>query len=706
MASGTITGTTSNQYITSRIVWSSVSNTEGNYSNVTATLSYRKSSSSSSLTGGTFKGNLYINGVATPITKKTNINNNNTWVEFGTATVKVNHNADGAKSITIYATGGMSGTTFTSTSCTGTVALDTIPRATTPTTSGTLNVGSAVTINTPRAASSFTHTLQYSLDNSTWTNIATGVATSYSWTLPSALATAKTSAKTGTVYIRCITYSGSTNIGNKTISRTYNITSSYASPSAGVTVSQTNAAGISRYICGKSTVTLQVTATLKYNATAAKYVFTYGGVSKTITTSASTASISFKLPTNAAEAYAWTVVLTDSRGYTVTKSGTITTVAYTAPNITSFSVKRGHYDGTTFTENPKGYSLKINATGTISNVSNLNAKKYKIEYRLRSDTTYYTLIAETTADAYSVVVSNYTAGIFDVNLAFVMRFTLTDSFHSSASEENVPSQQVMLNFSADGKHMSIGGIASEEVPLGVEFTAKFNQPVYGQVMGLSYLPPIPENSDLNDYTSTGSYAIRSNAIAEAISNMPIAKAGRLEISSATGREVGINLYNYIRQKFIPYMLEFPIYERDITQNGTSTWIYGAWRPTSLQGYGYGSKILWSGSWYMNADHSITLTEKISDQLNGISLVFSRYANGVVEDSNFNSFFVSKHLVAAMPGMGTAFFMSAVNFSYVCSKYLYISDDRITGNDLNSTKGTNNGITYNNAAYVLRYVIGV
>ena len=160
-------------------------------------------------------------------------------------TVTIAHNADGTKSIPIYCTFGLEvtlsgtywGTVRAPASGNGTATLDTIPRATTPTTSGTWNVGNSVTINTPRASSAFTHTLQYSLNNSSWTNIATGVATSTTWTLPAALATAKTTATSGTVYIRCITYNGSTNLGNKTISRTYNITSSYAAPSVAIAAS-------------------------------------------------------------------------------------------------------------------------------------------------------------------------------------------------------------------------------------------------------------------------------------------------------------------------------------------------------------------------------------------------------------------------------------------------------------------------------------
>lgn len=110
--------------------------------------------------------------------------------------------------------------------------------------------------------------------------------------------------------------------------------------------------------------------------------------------------------------------------------------------------------------------------------------------------------------------------------------------------------------------------------------------------------------------------------------------------------------------------------------------------------------------YMTATHRIELAEAISKQPSGIVLVFSRYGDGAVSDHNFNSFFVPKTFVAAKPGVGSAFRMNTVNFSVVATKYLYINDTTITGNDSNDDEGTGSGVTYNNKAYVLRYVIGV
>lgn len=119
------------------------------------------------------------------------------------------------------------------------------------------------------------------------------------------------------------------------------------------------------------------------------------------------------------------------------------------------------------------------------------------------------------------------------------------------------------------------------------------------------------------------------------------------------------------------------------------------------------KILWSGEYYMTAGHSITLSEAISKQNNGIVLVFSAFTDNVVGNYWWNQFFVPKYVVSNHSGTGHCFTLAAGNFSLVCMKYLLIKDTVITGHDNNNLTGTAaSGITYTNNRFVLRYVIGV
>jgi hypothetical protein len=142
----------------------------------------------------------------------------------------------------------------------------------------------------------------------------------------------------------------------------------------------------------------------------------------------------------------------------------------------------------------------------------------------------------------------------------------------------------------------------------------------------------------------------------------------------------------------------------VNKNGNMTISGGL----SVSGRGYGvNKTLWSGALYMTGAQSAVFSELVTDQPNGIILVFSRYASGAPEDSNFNLFFVPKQFVLNQSGKGSCYQMFTVNFGIACAKYLYIGNTRVDGNDLNTATGTGvNGITYDNSAYVLRYVFGV
>lgn len=131
MASGTITGNTSNEYIDVKIEWNSSSSQVigDNVSLVQATLYYKRNNTGFTTSGtGTFT--ISIDGNEKSETKTVNITENG-WVEVVSGIVRVNHNDDGTKQVKITASGSIPGTTLTSTTISATVTLDTIPRAST-----------------------------------------------------------------------------------------------------------------------------------------------------------------------------------------------------------------------------------------------------------------------------------------------------------------------------------------------------------------------------------------------------------------------------------------------------------------------------------------------------------------------------------------------------------------------------------------------
>lgn len=122
-----------------------------------------------------------------------------------------------------------------------------------------------------------------------------------------------------------------------------------------------------------------------------------------------------------------------------------------------------------------------------------------------------------------------------------------------------------------------------------------------------------------------------------------------------------------------------------------------------------SKILWgedlTSGMYMTAGDTINLVEAVSAQKHGIVLVFCIYNGTDNTNHNWQSFFVPKQLVA-LSTSGHTFVLGSGKFTYTGTKYLYINDTSISGHDDNNLTGSNNGITYANDKFVLRYVIGV
>lgn len=114
-------------------------------------------------------------------------------------------------------------------------------------------------------------------------------------------------------------------------------------------------------------------------------------------------------------------------------------------------------------------------------------------------------------------------------------------------------------------------------------------------------------------------------------------------------------------------------------------------------------VLLSTAAYPNADTTLYLSSPVSQQPHGIVLEFAPYVNGSAVGYGLVTFFVPK---SRNTGASVNFVMAGASFDNTCCKWIYIHDDKIIGNDVNYEKGTHNGVTYNNAAYVLTKIYGV
>ena len=618
---------------------------------------------------------------------------NNATKTLASGSTTITHTADGTKAFS-YSFSQEFGITFSGSSIgtksvSGSGTLNTIPRATQPTVSASsVDMGGAVTISTPRASSSFTHDLAYAFAGSGYTSIATGVATSYSWTVPD-LASKIPNATSGTVTIRCITKNGSTTVGTKTVLLTAKVPSSVVPTISSVAVVEATsgiAAQFGALVQGKSKVKTTITAAGAKGSIITAYSATYQG--KTYTGSSWT-SDSIKN----AGTQTMTVKVKDSRGrWSAATTKTFTALAYTVPKITELKAYRVNANGTAADD---GNRAAVSYAYSVASVNGKNTAAMKIEYK-RSTEAEYAGTLGTGSDLQGSGVRIFSTEL-SPDYQYDLRMTVVDYFGATSTFTTVlPSGAVIMDLKADGLGIAFGKTADKE-------GADFGWSPKGAVIGLwEATASIPEGADLNEYLLPGVYAVERNDTMTTLVNRPCDRGGTLRVSSGIGTKKVAGSYAYIVQEFHPYHNQEAIYRRHMISDASGAFAPGPWRAITFRG----QKVLWEGGRFMTADHTCELSEPISRQDTGIALVFSTYSDGAPNEANFNTFFIPKQFVALKGGYGSAFQMNTVNFNHVATKYLYIHDTYIKGNDSNSLSGSNNGVTFNNASYVLRYVLGV
>lgn len=376
--------------------------------------------------------------------------------------VNIYHNADGTKTVSSSCsipTATSSGTVTASNSRT----LSTIPRATTPSASASsVAIGGSITINTPRASTAFTHTLEYKVGSGSYVTLATNVGTSYKWTIPSSIASSIPSSTSATVTIRCTTKNGSTTIGSaKTCTFTLTVpnTTAYKPAISNITTSELTSgmpsvlSGI--FIQNKSKLKIAVTREAGSGSAVKSTTVkvdgkTYSG--QTVNTDVITSSGNLKV----------SVTVEDNRGRTTSKDFTVSVVEYHSPTISNFSVERCNSDGSV---NDEGEYLKVTYSVDISPLSNKNAKTAKISYKKQSESTWTdkTVTLSTYSD------KNKTA-VYPANseYSYDVKLEVNDSFNIPTSISKVlASAFSLMDFHHSGTGIGIGKVSEKENTLDV-----------------------------------------------------------------------------------------------------------------------------------------------------------------------------------------------------------------------------------------------
>lgn len=692
---------TDNQYVKYTIsVTQNSQNIANNTSNVTVKVRFYRTNTGYTTYGtGTvyckINGTTYSSSV-TPSQKITN-----SGIVLFTKTLNITHATNGTKTLTCSAW--ISHNALMSSEQSYSQTLTTIPRKSTLAASnGTL--GTAQTLTVTKQATSFTHTITYKCGTTSGTVCTKSSSTSVSFTPPLSLANQNTTGTSVSLTFTITTYNGNTSVGSNTKAITCSIPSS-VKPSVSLTV--TDAMGYlatyGGYVQGRSKFKITLTESGSYGSTIKSRKTTADGKSytaKTFTSNIISGKGSITI----------TTTVTDSRNRTATASTTVTVLEYSAPKISSVKAIRTGSNGAPLSSG--GY-LTVSFTTMASALSNKNTVAYVLKYKKVGTSTYTTVNLTDYNNRYSTEDETYTFSA-DTASSYDVMLTITDAFESVSRMSSGSSIKKLFSILAKGMGFALGKVAELTNTFECALDAKFDGAVCGNVMGLNKLPEIPANSDLNSYMETGSYAVYRNDTAATITNMPIARAGRLEVSASTGEGIREEQWSYLRQRFIPYNSDNAVWERDIARDESNVWTYYPWWKSSLTPAAskkvyHEQKILWGGDltsgMYMTAEHTANLTEAISAQPNGIILVFSAYENSTDTNYGWQCFFVPKQLVS-LSTSGHTFTLGRGKFTRTGTKYLYIYDTYIKGHADNNATGTNNGVTFANNKFVLRYVMGV
>lgn len=358
-----------------------------------------------------------------------------------TGSVTVSHSSTGTGTLSMSGSCVGSGLGL-SISASGSIALPTIPRASTPTfSSDPLTIGSTQTITTNRASSSFTHTIKIEIGD--YSTTISNVGASTTWAASASELMQYMDAYQKTVSVTCTTYSGTTSLGTKTTTFVLQVDTSVYKPVIGTaTLSDTNATTTAletsgTFIKGYSVLSAVIPLSVNdtgYGSELASATVTLGSTSTSYSLSGTSASITF---TGSVSTSSLVISVTDNRGYTVTSTVTLTVLDYSPVTINTITTERVNSNGVP-SETGEYVSYSIECTvfkGSFGQAT--NTVTVSTQSKAASATTYDASVTEqavTTSgngEVGQMTITGISVGQYTPSSQFDIMFTLTDALSSS-----------------------------------------------------------------------------------------------------------------------------------------------------------------------------------------------------------------------------------------------------------------------------------
>ena len=546
-----IYGSTGNQYIDSRIKWSSTPTTDSNSSKVTATLQYKRNNTGFT-TSGTGSFSITIDGSKTSVSKSLTITEG-AWVDAVSATKTVSHNSDGTKSITISATGSISGTTLDSTSCSGTAKLDTIPRASTLSYVSNVTLNNICTVRWTPLSKSFRYKLKFAVGNwslttaaihpnttSLYTNASYGISIDAAYQFPNS----KDADMTVTLY----TYSDSeckTQIGTASTKtcKVYIPENEDTLPTVAMSlspVSSLDSMFSSLYLQGKSRVKADFTGTdANYGASLKSCSMSINGKN-------------YDSPYQSDFLYTQGTIsvigtATDSRGFTSSITKKIEVIPYAKPSLIPYTGEKSIICQRCDAEgniSSSGTYLRIKVGRKYSTVTAEGIQKnfclLRFRHKTENATSFLSWVSllekdNTNSNEIDAIIEN---AVTSTTTSYIVQIGVVDDIgESTIAEFTIPTADVTVHLRKGGKGIGIGKYSEEDNCVDIdedwELNARGDVKVH-KTLYPNHIASIDSYSykDFNELVyKTGYYSGTSAPSAVSATNYPVNETGVLEVIS-------------------------------------------------------------------------------------------------------------------------------------------------------------------------------
>ncbi len=504
-----------------------------------------------SWTGGSYNQNqksgwVTINGTKYTFTSSFNDNKTSSGTKLlYSKTLNIAHNSDGTKTVECkasYTTGVSSGTIGASAS----KALTTIPRESTlSVANGTLGTSQKLTIT--KQASSFTHTIVAKCGSSSSTVCTKSSSTSVNFTPPLSWASNNTSGTTVSVTYTITTYSGDTNVGSNSYTKTCSMPAS-VKPSCKITVSDATGcyAKYGAYVKGQSKFKIVITPTEAYGSDIDSYKITANGTTynkSSFTTDVIKSSGTLNI----------SATVTDKRGRTSsTTTVSVTVLNYSPPVIGTFSVGRCNEDGSA---NDQGAYVIVTYGYSYSTLNGKNSCTAELKYKKTTVGTYTVPTDFTPSTKGTYIFPAETGSSYDV------AFSATDELSTTTKTTSASTAFTIMHWSSGGRGMGIGKVAEIEDVLDIGMQTRLKG-------GLLY-PVLEADTDLNDIRTPNTY-VGENVSTYNYLNCPLT-SGTFTLEVISGGDNG-----QVTQRLTRCHKTYPtVYERTYYTSAWGEW-YGGW----------------------------------------------------------------------------------------------------------------------------------